>query len=175
MATHSNILAWEIPRRVEPCGLQSKGSQSVGRDWMTKHKHRLFIGHPWKPSISSLFEIRHVTPLKGRDLLEITQSWCIFYIMYQLIKIKMALLNYIFLISIQQTWSEVKSLSRVRLFATPWTVAHQAPPSMGFSRQESWSGLPCPPPGDLPDPGIEPGPPTLQADALTSEPPGYAY
>ena len=46
--------------------------------------------------------------------------------------------------------------SRVRLSATLWTVAHQAPLSMGFSRQEYWSGLPCPPPGDLPDPGIEP-------------------
>ena len=55
---------------------------------------------------------------------------------------------------------------------TPWTVAYQAPPSMGFSRQECWSGLPFPSPGDLPDPGIEPGSPTLQADALPSEPPG---
>ena len=51
---------------------------------------------------------------------------------------------------------KVKSLSRVWLFATPWTVAYQAPPSMGFSRQECWSGLPFPSPGDLPDPGIEP-------------------
>ena len=68
--------------------------------------------------------------------------------------------------------SEVKSLSRVRLFATPWPVAHQAPLSMGFSRQEYWSGLPFPSPGDLPDPGIEPRSPTLQADTLTSEPPG---
>ena len=67
---------------------------------------------------------------------------------------------------------KVKSLSRVRLFATPWTVAYQASPSMGFSRQEYWSGLPFPSPGDLPDPGIEPGSPTLEADALTSEPPG---
>ena len=67
---------------------------------------------------------------------------------------------------------EVKSLSRVRLIATPWTVAHQAPPSMGFSRQEYWSGLPFPSPGDLPNPGIEPWSPALQADALTSEPPG---
>ena len=50
--------------------------------------------------------------------------------------------------------------------------AHQAPPSMGFSRQGYWSGLPFPSPGDLPDPGIEPGSPTLQADALPSEPPG---
>ena len=53
-----------------------------------------------------------------------------------------------------------------------WTVAYQAPPSMGFSRQECWSGLPFPSPGDLPDPGIEPRSPTLQADALLSEPRG---
>ena len=50
----------------------------------------------------------------------------------------------------------VKSLSRVRLFVTPWTVAHQIPPSMKFSRQEYWSGLPFPSPGDLPNPGIKP-------------------
>ena len=66
---------------------------------------------------------------------------------------------------------KVKLLSRVRLFATPWTVAYQAPPSMGFSTQECWSGLPFPSLGDFPDPGIEPGSPTLQADALPSEPP----
>ena len=60
------------------------------------------------------------------------------------------------------------------VFVTPWTVAHQAPLPMGFSRQECWSGLPFPSPGDLPDPGIEPGSPTLQADALPSEPPGKA-
>ena len=70
---------------------------------------------------------------------------------------------------------KVKLLSRVRLFATPWTVAYQAPPSVGFSRQECWSGLPFPPPGDLPDPGIEPGSPTLQVDALLSEPPGKLF
>ena len=56
---------------------------------------------------------------------------------------------------------KVKLLSRVWLFATPWTVAYQAPPSMGFSRQEYWSGLPFPTPGDLPDPGIKPGSPEL--------------
>ena len=61
---------------------------------------------------------------------------------------------------------------RVWLFATPWTVAYQAPLSMGFSRQECWSGLPFPSPGDLPDPDIKPGSPTLRADALPSEPPG---
>ena len=67
---------------------------------------------------------------------------------------------------------KVKSLSHVWLFATPWTVAYQAPPSIGFFRQECWSGLPFPSPGDFPDPGIKPGSPALQADALPSEPPG---
>ena len=70
---------------------------------------------------------------------------------------------------------EVKSLSRVLLFATPWTVAYQASPSMGFSRQGYWSGLPFPSPGDLPDPGIEPRSSALQADALPSEPPGKDF
>ena len=58
---------------------------------------------------------------------------------------------------------------------TPWTVAYQTPLSMGFSRQEDWSGLTFPPPGDPPDPGIEPGSPALQADSLSSEPPGKPY
>ena len=71
-----------------------------------------------------------------------------------------------------------QSLSRVQLFATLWTIAHQAPLSMGFSRQEYWSGLPFPSQRDLPNPGIEPGSPgstgspASQADALPSEPPG---
>ena len=58
------------------------------------------------------------------------------------------------------------------LFATPWTVAYQAPQYMEFSRQDYWSGLPFPSPVDLPNPGIEPGSPAQQADALPSEPPG---
>ena len=70
---------------------------------------------------------------------------------------------------------KVKSLSHVRLFATPWTVAYQVPPSMGFSRQEYWSGLPFPSPGDLPHPGIEPGSSAPEADALVSESPGKPY
>ena len=67
----------------------------------------------------------------------------------------------------------MKLLSPVRLFATPWTVAHQAPPCMEFSMQEYWNGLPFPSPGDLPDLGIKPGSPALWADALLSEPPGH--
>ena len=63
----------------------------------------------------------------------------------------------------------MKSLSCVRLFATPWTVARQAPPSMGSSREGYQSRLPFPSPGDLPDPVIEPVSPTLQGDSLPSE------
>ena len=67
---------------------------------------------------------------------------------------------------------KVKSLSHVPLFVTPWTVAYQAPPSMGFSRQEYWSGLPFPSSGNLPHPGIKPRSPALYTDALPPEPPG---
>ena len=63
------------------------------------------------------------------------------------------------------------SLSHVCLFVTLWNVAHQAPLSMEFSRQEYWSGVPCPPPGDLPDPGLKSESPELQADFLLSESP----
>ena len=63
-------------------------------------------------------------------------------------------------------------LSRVRLFVTPWAVARQAPLAMGFSRQEYWSELPFPPPGDIPDPGIEPMYPALAGGFFTTEPPG---
>ena len=68
--------------------------------------------------------------------------------------------------------NHVKSLSCVRLFVTPWTVARQASLSMGFSKQEYWSGLPFPPPGDLPDPGIKLWSPALQADSLPTHPQG---
>ena len=64
------------------------------------------------------------------------------------------------------------SFSRVRLFATLWTVAYQAPLSMGFSKQEYWSELLFPSPGDLPNPGIKPRSRALQADSLPAEPPG---
>ena len=66
----------------------------------------------------------------------------------------------------------MKPLSRVRRFVTPWTAAHQAPLSVGFPRQEYWSGLSFPSPGDLPDSGIKPCSPAFQADSFLSEPPG---
>ena len=69
----------------------------------------------------------------------------------------------------------VQLLSHVSLLVTPWTVACQAPLSMGFSRQEYWSGLPFPSPGDLPDPGMEPIAPALASGSLPSEPPGKPH
>ena len=63
-------------------------------------------------------------------------------------------------------------LGHIWLFVTPWTVAHQAPLSMGFSRQEYWSGLPFPPPADLPDAGMVPASPALADGFFPTEPPG---
>ena len=71
-----------------------------------------------------------------------------------------------------QSVIHAQSLSCVWLFATPWTVAPQTLQSMGFSRQEYWSGLPFPSPGDLPSPGIEPASPAFVGELFTTEPPG---
>ena len=72
-------------------------------------------------------------------------------------------------------WAGLSCFSRVWFIVTLWTVARQAPLSMGFSRQGYWSGWPCPPPGDFPNLGIEAGSPALRADSLLSEPPGKAH
>ena len=73
------------------------------------------------------------------------------------------------------TFSSVQLLSQVQLFATPRTVAHQAPLLMGFPKQEYWSGLPFLFPGNLPDPGIEPLSPALAGEFFTTKPPGKFY
>ena len=136
MATHSRILAWEIPWTEEPGGQQSMGSQRVGHNLET---------NGWK----------QVMRKEGKDniihactLLEPPSQSCFIE----------CVLSY---------------FSHVRLFVILWTVAHQATLSMGLSRQESWSGLPCPPSGDLPYPGIEPTSLLCwQAGSLPAEPPG---
>ena len=85
---------------------------------------------------------------------------------------KASLLRHSVFFMIQLLHCAVQSFSHVRLCETPWTVAHQAPLSIGFPRQEYWSGLPFPSPGNLPNPRIKPGSHALQADSLRSEPPG---
>ena len=78
-------------------------------------------------------------------------------------------------IKFKHSQKKESSLSRVWLFETPWTVADQAPPSMGFSRQEYWSGLPFPSSGNLPDPGIELKSPAWQVDSLPLSHPGCPH
>ena len=76
------------------------------------------------------------------------------------------------LLVVSPSWMLLLFICCIRFFVTPWTVAHQASLSMGFPRQEYWSGLPSPFPGDHPEPGIEPESPAWQADSLTAELPG---
>ena len=160
MATHSNILAWKThgQRSVVGCSPWGRRESDAtkrlhftslqNRDkWVSLPGYQALsycscpIGTPWGvkgwerkvfwPQIAELH-------IKGM----ISMSWdsCVFPFM---------------------KWSEVRSLSRVWLFVTPWTIAYQAAPSTRFSRQEYWSGLPFPSPEDLPNSGIEPGSPAL--------------
>ena len=154
MATHSSILAWRIP-------------VDRGAWWATVH--RVTKSQTWLKRLSSSSTI----------LLNLHNS--VITILYESYKIHKKLWNYDLIsdmsnygklstrkarwfsrkgkfiqriaIWVLQPWCAY-SLSHVRLFVTPWTVAHKAPLSIGFSRQEYWRGLPCPPPGDLPNPGI---------------------
>ena len=159
MATQSRILAWRIPWMEEPGEPQSMGLQRVQHDWATNTstfflscnstaQSRHGFRQLWLPSHLGLgvfleFSFSRPTASFGKS--------CWLYL---------------------QSESESEVAQSCPTLCDPWTVAHQAPLSMGFSRQEYWSGLPFPSPGDLPDPGIEPRSPTLQADALTSAPPG---
>ena len=143
MAPHSSTLAWKIPRTEEPGGLQSMGS----------------VGHAAAAAAAKSIQSCPTlcNPIDGSPpgspIPRILQARTLEWVGISFSK-------------------KVKSLSCVQLFATLWSIAHQAPLSMGFSRQEYWSGLPFPSPRDLPNPGIGPRSPALQADALTSEPPG---
>ena len=85
----------------------------------------------------------------------------------------------LFFLAVFNTWyvhaCMLGCFRHVRLFVTLWAIAHQAPLSMGFSRQEYWTGLSCPPQGDLSNSGIEPRSPLLQVDSLPTEPPGKPH
>ena len=132
MVTHSSILAWRIPWRVEPGRLQSMGSQRVEHDWVTSHSLH-FVG-----------KIEY-----GKWLFQYSVNLCFNNIL-------------------TAGGNGVVTKSCPAL-VTPWTIACQAPLSMVFSRQEFWSGLLFPSPGDLPNPGIKPRFPALQADYLLIE------
>ena len=134
MATHSSILAWEIPWTEKPGGVQTVGLQRVQHDLAIKQTTT-------KEMLQNL----------GNSYYCVKKLWC------------------------HQGHHQRYSLSRVRLFVTSGTAAHQALLSMEFPRQEYWSGLPFPSPGDLPGPGIEPtslASPALAGRFFTTEPPG---
>ena len=164
MAIHSSTLAWKIPWMEEPDRLQYMGSQRVRHDWAwakglrttdftsLKGSYAIFTHGQHDYPDTAPQEVPLMMPSCPRPGILISSQgfWCLTCR------------------SVRHYFPSVMSDS----FATPWTVAHQVPLSMGFSRQECWSGLPFPCPGDLPDPGIEPGSPALQADALPSEPSG---
>ena len=192
MATYSRILAWNIQWTERPGRLQSIGPQRVGHDWVTenvrkeKKSFHLHLDKSWRKTEEKehfpqtwfttvicqlLYEAftegpspreRLPSPIFWpREFQELYSPWG-----------PKELDTTEWVTFIHFCKRKVKSLSCVRLFGIPCTVVYQASLSMGFSRQEYWSGLPFPSPGDLPDPGIEPSSPALQADALTSEPPG---
>ena len=115
----------------------------------------------------------YVTPWQQWLLWLTTKSSRIKHIHVSLIRVTCMHLAECQNVGLTRCW--VNSLSHVRLFATPWTIAYQAPWSMGFSRQEYWSGLSFPSPGDLPNPGSKAGSPALQTDALPSEPLCYTH
>ena len=174
MATHSSVLAWRIPGTGEPGGLPSMGSHRVGHDWSD-----LAAAAAAAAASNNIVVTTPCFLLSSRLIVSISVFHGYFenhWFWIKLIKSAPLVFPTCLMMSSQKSEKvKVKSLSCVRLFATPWTVTHQVPPSMEFSRQEYWSGLPFPFPGDLSDPVIKPGSPALQADALPSEPPGKPH
>ena len=134
MAAHSSILAWRIRWTVEPGGLQSIRSVRVGHNWSNlKHAHAISTAaaksHPSSPTLCDPIDGSPPGSTVPGILHARTREW--------------GAISF----SNAGKWKvKVKSLSHIWLFVTPWTAAHQAPPSMGFSRQESWSGVPLPSP-----------------------------
>ena len=158
MAPHSSTLAWKIPWAEEPGGLQSVGSQRVGHDWVTSLSLFTFMSmgshrvrHDWNGLAAAAAAAAAAGLYKKRDTdqiflpLKFWKDICIYMLLL---------------------------FSHVWLFVTPWTVALQAPLSMGFPRQEYWSGLPFSSPGHLPHPGIKPASPELAGRFATTEPGG---
>ena len=157
MTTHSSILAWRIPWTEEPGRLQSSGIQTVRHSWATNTslqatereaiKRRAYVY--WKPS-GLLYSSPRSFIRSNRSSPECPGPRLLFFIClkysFGAARDEDSNLHLTYNYAVTSVW----------FFSTPWTVARQAPLSMGFPREEYWSGLPCPPPGDLPNPEIEP-------------------
>ena len=164
MTPHSSTLAWKIPWTEEPGGLQSMGSLQVRHDWATSLSLFTFMHwrRKWQPTPVFL-----PGESQGRESLVSCHLWG--HTESDTTEVTWQQQQHTYISSLMQ---KQKSLSCIWLFATPRTVACQAPLSMEFSRPEYWSGWLFCSPMDLPNPEIEPRSPTLQADSLLSEPPG---
>ena len=202
MATRSGVLAWRMPWTEKPGGLQSTGSQKVGHDWAhMKHAQSIVLHFQiakccqsaelifWKTNLHSYccFSFTEVELIYSVVLVSGVQQsdsvMCVCVCVYtHTLNIYCYSVNCVQLFDTPWTAAEFAFrdyflscaylLSHVWLFATPWTGAHQAPLSMGIFQAKILKWLPCPLPGDLPNPGVEPRSPALQADSLPSEPPG---
>ena len=159
MAIHSSTIAWKVPWTEEPGRLQS-------------------IGHESQTQLSD-FTFTFIYFSQHHLLKRLSFPDCVFFFWnfyWSIVVLHRCVSFYSTTKWIGYVYEKVKlSLSRLWLFTAPWTVARQAPLSMGFSRQEGCSGLPFLSLGDLPDPGIKPGSPEFQAGSLLSEPPGKPH
>ena len=154
MATHSSVLAWRVPGTGEPGGLQSMGSHRVGHDWsdLTAAAAVLLISD--FSSVSSV-SFQFSKYLCNQHFI-LSVELLVFY------KTLIEPLGVVIVFLLAKLLQLCQTLRN----SVVWTAACQATLSMRFSRQEYWSGLPCPPPRDLPDAGMEPASPALQADSL---------
>ena len=177
MATHSSILAWRIPWTEEPGRLQSLVLQRVGHNWATNtFFHAFWYMSSYECHLASFethwnFEVASFEfKLQRRTKIYIpTNSVKVFLFSTPSPALFVDFYLFIFNWRIIALPNFVVAVQYVSDSVTPWTVARQAPLSVGFSRQESWSGLPCPSPGDLPDSGIEPT--CIAGGFLMTEPP----
>ena len=193
MAAHSSILASRIPWTEEPGRLQSIGSQG----WTQLKQlstHTKVLSALEQLTLLPFFFFLLSSELENKIALEpvalslsswisrycVTETSCPHWALFESLTHRMYEQNKMV---VDGCYTSFKYFEREREWThsvlsdsvTPWTVAYQALPSMEFSKEEYWSGLPFPSPGDLPHPVIEPGSPALQADALPSEPPGKYF
>ena len=157
MTTHSSILAWRIPWTEEPARLQSMGWQRAGHNWsnlawMPSWLTILLISAVWEFFLKYSFPLEFIAAAAAKSIQSCPTLWDPIeggppgFPVSGILQART--LEWV-AISFSNAWKgkvKVKSLSRVRLFETPWSAAYQAPPSMGFSRQEYWSGVPLPSP-----------------------------
>ena len=176
MATHSSVLAWRIPGIGEPGGLLSIGSHRIWHDWSDLAAAAAILHRVYVPQLSYPFICWWTSRLlpcpgyykqskmylieKAQRNSDVKGPWLICFFILLLFSFSLFFKVYVLCCPL------LTHFSHVWIFATLWAAAHQAPLSIEFSQQEYWSGLPCPPPGDLPDLGFKPASPALQMDSL---------